>query len=330
MNVVAIHKHGTGNGPAAFEFRLQVPLGEEIARIVRGQISVARRALTQAETPVAVRVHDARTACKRIRAALAVAGAPRGRSFLRLTREFRDLGRSLSGIRDAMVMKLTFEALRGDYGGRISRHCADVVGRLIARQRSQAVSDRIAVSRTLSTVAARLASAARHLGVVRSLALDVTAPAQAFAASYRRARGAFLRQGPSPHSTHRWRKRSKVLLHLCALLAPWRPSVFRAWRRELSSLDDLLGQEHDLFVLDLFLKGRRSDANSAEIRAFRRWIDRRRINVKGRADELGRLIFSAKPREIEYDLSAWLKLAVSREYPLSADPFERNPGKGAL
>ncbi len=314
-----------GKSSAGYEFRLQVPLGEEMARIVRGQVSEARRALTDTETPVAARVHEARTACKRIRAVLALAGHPSNRLLGRLKRRIRDIGRSLSGIRDATVMMLTYEGLRRNFKGKMSRACAAAVGRLVARQRSEAVSDRMAVSRTLFTVAGRLAAMGRHLGVLPSLAPDNSVPAKGFAASYRQARRALLRRGPSPHSMHRGRKRSKVLLHQCALLAPCRPEVFKAWRHELSSLDDLLGQEHDLFVLDSFLKGRRSAANSAEIRTFRRWIDRRRVDLNEGASELGRLIFSAKPREIEYDLSVWLKLALSRKYPLLASPSKRTP-----
>jgi CHAD domain-containing protein len=314
--------------PAWFELRPGFPPGEEIARIVGGQVSAARRALTQIEAPLSVRVHDARTACKRIRAALALVGEPSSRPLARLKKRFRDLGRSLSDIREATVMTLTYKDVRRDLVGKISRDSAEAVRRLVSSQRRRAVSDQAAIDGTLSDVKNSLLAVGRNLGALKGLALDAAALAEAFGASYKQARRAFLRRGRSPAGRHRWRKLSKGLLHQCTLLAACRPQVFRAWRRELSSLDDLLGQEHDLYVLDAFLKDHCSDANAAQIREFRRWINFRRAELGERANELGLLIYSEKPRGMRDALMAWLELAAGREKPLSPGPSARAPGKG--
>jgi len=108
---------------------------------------------------------------------------------------------------------------------------------------------------------------------------------------------------------HRWRKRTKTLTYHCALLGLLRPELMKAWRRELSSLDDILGEEHDLQRLDEILKDHRKEAQANEIRLFRKMISARRSSLRSQATRLGGLLFSEKPAAIRRNLSVWASLA---------------------
>jgi hypothetical protein len=83
----------------------------------------------------------------------------------------------------------------------------------------------------------------------------------------------------------------------------------KAWRHELSSLDDMLGEEHDLQRLDEVLKEHRKGAHAEEIQSFRKIVWARRNSLRYQATRLGALVFSEKSSGIRRNLSAWARLA---------------------
>jgi hypothetical protein len=182
---------------------------------------------------------------------------------------------------------------------------ADQVRRLLWMQRGKAFSDRSAVNQKLSAAADRLRAAGRHLVQAMRPPPNLDAAIDGYADSYRTARRESHRKIHSDAPMHRWRKRTKTLIHHCALLGMLRPEVMKAWRHEFSALDDLLGEEHDLEVLDGYLKEHRQGAHADEIKDFRRLIKARRDELRTNATRLGRLFFSAKPADLKRGLVAW-------------------------
>jgi hypothetical protein len=190
-----------------------------------------------------------------------------------------------------------------------SHRSVDPVRRLVWMQCGEAFSDRPAVNRMLSAAADRLRAAGRHLARAMRPPPKLDAAIDGYVDSYRVARRGSHRQIHSEAPMHRWRKRTKTLIHHSALLGMLRPEVMKAWRHEFSALDDLLGEEHDLQVLDAYLKEHRRGAHADEIKAFRKLIRARRAELRTNATHLGRLFFSQKPADFKRSLVAWARNA---------------------
>lgn len=300
----------------SMDYRLDpsAPVGEEIKRILHIQVAGATTGLRSRKAVLSDRIHDGRTACKKIRAAVALAGSPRraGREIERLA---RDCARELSALREATVMTTTLGHLIEGSNGK-SPKGALVIHRLIWAQRREAFADRQAIERVLAGAAVRLGAIRRHLAPALDRRLSLKAIIRAYADSYRRARREFRKDYAYGLPMHRWRKRTKTLSHHCALLVLLRPELMKAWRHELSSLDDILGEEHDLQRLDEVLRERRKGAPAEDIHAFRQAIKARRSDLRRRASRLGGLIFSGRPSQMQRNLRAWAKLASD---PMKAD-----------
>lgn len=112
--------------------------------------------------------------------------------------------------------------------------------------------------------------------------------------SYRRGRRA-LRQvesNPSAANHHRWRRHAKRLAHQLALLRPTESPSLAGWAWGLDRLGERLGEHHDLFLLQEFVRDGRRDAMSGDDRdRLLRWIRHRRHEIAKDAATLGKRLF---------------------------------------
>jgi hypothetical protein len=254
------------------------------------------------------RIHEGRTACKRIRAVLALAGRPRagGREIFSLARA---CAQDLSALREATVNLSTWrKVLRADGRSGVP-HEGDAVRRLVSTLRLESTADHRAVERTLSAAAVRLRAAQRHIPRAFRKPPRLKAAVEGFAEAYRKARDEAGLDYGGDVPMHRWRKRTKVLTYHCALLTLLRPEILKAWRHEYSELDGILGDEHDLQRLDELLSDHRKGASAGEIRSFRTLIRNQRSVLRAKAIRLGRVVFSERPSVVRRSLSIWADLA---------------------
>ena len=59
---------------------------------------------------------------------------------------------------------------------------------------------------------------------------------------------------PTVPRLHEWRKRTKDLRYALELLEPLWPDVMEAFAAEVDDLADLLGEDHDLALLEAFVR----------------------------------------------------------------------------
>ncbi len=277
------------------------------------QIEQAAEHLEQArrqQDPVEA-IHGARKALKRTRSALRLAQTGPGRGVAR--REdgrLRDCGRALSGTRDADVMAATMEALAERYTGQMAAGTFTAVREQLAVRgdgvRAGLEPLVLGETETLRSVAERLVQwpvedvTWKHLlsGVERS---------------YARGRKAFARAGRNPtvDDLHDWRKRVKDLDFQQRLLHDAWPQVLSAHAREAHRLSELLGEDHDLAVLGALLEGEHGPAQrvAADTEPLLDVIARRRSDLQGRAQVLGRRVYGDPPADFAGRLGRLVKAA---------------------
>jgi CHAD domain-containing protein len=122
---------------------------------------------------------------------------------------------------------------------------------------------------------------------------------------YGRGRGAFEMVGqiPSEEKFHEWRKRVKDLGHQLSLLYPARPRKLRDRTEKLEKLGDLLGDDHDLFMLREFVV--KKFPRTHDINTFEGMIVARQEELRSAAVKLGKRVYREKPNRFSRRIGSY-------------------------
>ncbi|WP_150303317.1 CHAD domain-containing protein [Pseudomonas saliphila] len=222
---------------------------KEVVRVARKRLRKARAALEAPASERAQGVHQARKRFKETRALLRLVRKPLGKHFARDNQRLRDASRSLAASRDATALIESWDALAAANDKLFSSPPVQTVRKRLADRIPSAgnQSEDAAIADVLVAIAALE-------GDIGSLKLDrsgFSLYADGLERTYRDGRKALKTaiQEPNAHNLHEWRKRVKDhWYHTRLLLLSW-PALFKQRSRLLKELSELLGDEHDLFVL---------------------------------------------------------------------------------
>lgn len=229
-------------------------------------------------------IHEARKACKRLRALLRLLRPALGAAYRLENRAVRDTGRALAQHRDAAVLLQTARALA-------------------ARDPALRPLARLLHARPRPVTVAALRDAQRRLRAERERVacwpiedLSVGALLAGLLAGYDRAWRSHrrARRSGSARALHEWRKQVKYHSYQSELLAPLWPELRRRARR-LDRLGDLLGHHHDLEVLAQTLGHGAAAAGEPLRQRAQRAIGRKQARTAATALALGRRLFDEKP-----------------------------------
>ena len=274
-----------------------------VGRIAAASLDETQATLAAAEAgarsaPEAV--HHARKELKKLRALLRLARAGLGEAtFRRENTAARDLGRALSGARDAAVLALSFDALRPELYGLVAPETVASVGtRLHAAVTAREAN--IDLAGAVETLRAAHGRAAEWPWTDADDAWRV--PGQGLRQVYRRGRRAMRRAAGDDAvegDFHEWRKQVKLLAAQSRLLLPLAPEAFGKAVKRLDAVADWLGDEHDLAVLAHTLLGGEGPhlEATAELETIRGLIDARRRKLQRKALRHGKNLYAERPRE---------------------------------
>jgi CHAD domain-containing protein len=263
---------------------------EEVRRIASGQLELALDELN-GHPGDSEAVHEARKALKRCRALLRVTRHLLGQDvFRRENRNLRDAGRALSQSRDAQVLMETVESLGAASNGSLPEGSVDRLRVAVSTESERARDiDQApalwAISRTCSRVPGWPLPAEGDLGAL----------APGIRRIYRQGRRALARVGqePADERWHELRKRSKDLWHAAQLLEAARPEEMRKVAKRAHRLADLLGEDHDLAVLQERVSSSRLAPDDRAL--VSQMIDRRRDELHHEAQRVARRLYRRKP-----------------------------------
>jgi CHAD domain-containing protein len=271
---------------AGFRLHADEPVGVGVARVVTERVEHALEQLEGHAGPTPAKaVHEARKDMKRLRALLRLMrGSVDRDAYRRENAAFRDIGRSLSGARDAEVMLATLDALEERDAGALPPESAGLRRALEAQRREIAAGgdgghEAVAL---LREARARVPAWTPH-GDGFELLED------GLERTYRAGRRGWLdaRGEPGDETWHGWRKQAKYLWHQVELLEELWPPIMEPLGHEAHALADRLGDDHDLAVLLRFAAGQ--DAPLDEL------VAGRRAELQADALRLGARLYAERP-----------------------------------
>ena len=300
----------------SYRLKFDEPVHKGWRRIVGEQIEAAL-ALLETGTDVDAAIHETRKSMKRVRALLKLLRPGLSPSdYKREKKRYADIGRLLSGVRDRAVLAATATALSQQTTGK-----ARAAAQVLAKQAGSAAAAGDAGERELDAAGgtdavdagikavlldaaahdtsdqvkaaiAALKQAAKSLKKLRLKSRGFDVVRAGLGKTYRAARGDMklaYKSGVDEHF-HEWRKSVQAhWRHMLLMERAW-PDVFAARAQLAKEMSDLLGEDHDLYVLIQTLHahagtGAAAAGRDALIRAARVRQDeiRRELAAKGQA-----------------------------------------------
>jgi CHAD domain-containing protein len=286
-------------------------LTDAVRRCAREELDTAVHQLTEGiqDDPVAA-IHEARQALKKQRSLLRLARAAMGSSQRRQEAAvLRDAARKLSGTRDAEVMIEVLDGL-AEHFTRTDPRLAFAAAREYVVARRDRERERASRSGTAAAVAIDLQAARRRVADWELRGNGWRAIADGLGRSYRRGRLAFkhARAEPSAENLHDWRKRAKDLWYHERWLRELSESTMRGHAAEAHRLSQLLGDNHDLWVLREALTAM-TGGIPADLDSLIEAIDERRARLETEAFLLGERAYAERPaafvRRVHRYWKAW-------------------------
>ena len=271
----------------------------EVALVLRHHVQSALRALTRGRSVSDKRIHDARKAIKRARAALRVLRDAMGvRRYRQLNRALRDAARPLTHVRDAKVLPDALVALRDRNVDAWHGIEPDWIERGLRRNRTRARRDVLGDVAILNRSRLTLRRTAASLRAMR-LRPGWPGIESAVRRVYRAARHARRRahENPTDEALHEGRKRVKYLWHTFQILQSLCPGVFDKPCEQAHRLADHLGDDHDLAVLRAWLITEAGMLEIAKPDALLALLDARRRELQHHAWTEGSHLLEERPRQ---------------------------------
>jgi CHAD domain-containing protein len=290
-------------------YRLDFSEADEtsLLRVARERVEDAIDQLdTELENDPEGAVHEARKDVKKARALLRLYRADLDPdTYRRENRALRDAGRELSALRDADVQLGTVDDLADRYAGQLP---AAAFKRLRKRVRDEGAAHP-APAAAVDEARARLTRVLADIDDWELPGGGDNAVIKGLALAYARGRKAYARaqSDPTDERLHDWRKRVKDLRYHQQLLRPAWPEVLSAQAKAAKTLSDLLGDDHDLAVLDRRVRG--IDGPAAEVSDVLELVAQRREELQAAAFQLGRRVYAEAPKRFGRRIGRYIQTA---------------------
>jgi CHAD domain-containing protein len=259
-------------------------LSAGIRRIARKQMDRAARLLKNSADDARGRsLHEARQWLKKARATLRlVRPALGGGVWRREDRRLREVARGLARPRDAEVLVMTLETLRSGRRELAEDRVWEKLQQIFLKRRGQFAKGLQAETRRRVNdwPLKKLRRPDLCLGAGRV---------------YREGRKAQQRaeQTRATEDLHEWRKRVKELWYGLRMLESELPEALAGFAAKLKDLGEILGNDHDLAMLETTLKT--CKVNAEELKAIKGRVRTRRAGLQQTAFKLGRRLFAEEP-----------------------------------
>jgi len=283
----------------AYRLKLKEPLAKGVRRIAGEQLGNAAARLRGDGDPE-TGVHEARKSLKRTRALLRLIRPGLGdASFRKSNARLRDIARGLSATRDRDVVRALLKGL-----STTKPAVAGAAGHLLDVLENSAMT-----TNGSGTPARNLAQALREIDATRREIGAITLQPAGFETivagltrSHRAGRKALARALANPEdeeALHELRKSAQAYWRQMILIQHAWPEACLARAASAKLVADLLGQDHDVSLLDGVLAGAQGQALSpAERRALARYCTARHRELREEALPKAQLLFAEQSEKL--------------------------------
>jgi CHAD domain-containing protein len=311
----------------SYRFTTSESVPENVRRIATEQIQSAISNLNKKDPKSRdERIHEARKAIKRTRALLRLVRPELGTSFREENTALRDVGRSLSDLRDATIVLQTFDTLSDEPS---NKKKLQTVRQELQRQK-KVKEESIDAEQSMREAAQALAAVAERVNEwpLDTDGFDVIAVG--LKAEYRGGRKGMPKALKKNDSLlfHEWRKRAKCQLFHLRLLQDLFTESLEHQEQQLHDLESALGDDHNLLILRQHLKAHPHSRGGKKIlKECVRLVSERQEQLRSHAQELGELIYAQKTKAfVESVRAQWEHSRGSNIPPSSPDkPSKRKP-----
>jgi CHAD domain-containing protein len=292
----------------AYQFECDESVAKAVPRIARKVSKQAMKEIAKNQSSNE-RVHEARTAVKKLRALLRLLQPVLGDRYDRENLRLRKLGDTLSQLRDAEVLIKTFDQLFELFDQQLGAPLRRVRVRLTTRLRGvQARMDLPERLQDAATALRKTRKRAKRWVPRQGKGGGWPALEQGLANTYRWARRAMATayDGGGATEFHEWRKAVKYHGYHIRLLADLWPEELDGRREVLDRVGELLGQDHDLSVFAATLRDEpRCFDDPRDQQVLRGLIAQRQEALRAMARPLGRRLFAERPSVFTRRLGAY-------------------------
>jgi CHAD domain-containing protein len=304
------------------DFRLGIsePLPVGLKRLTTNELESAASRFYDGEEAFRTAVHEARKSTKRVRAVLRMIRPEIEEKVFKFEDTvMRDTARLLAPVRESIAMVESIELLDRIYGHLLAMNVLDEIRENLESQRARIETRAMEDPELVLSVVERFERAhgrysnwpddpsARTIygAGVRD---DFVAVGPGVKRTYRHGRGRMVEAyvTKSSEKLHHWRKSVRYLRHQMEILTPLWPEVVVGMAITLNRVGEMLGQDHDLAMLNQAIA---SDARLCPDPALRSLIvalaNQRRADLQTAARILGRRVFVERPSSLTLRLEAY-------------------------
>ena len=277
------------------------PLPDGIRRIATEQLSRAIKHLKSEQGERDTHIHEARKNMKRLRGLIRLVRFELGGEIYRRENEcYRLAAAELAGLRDATVLIEALGELVRTADLPLRRDRFRTVRQWLVERRETAYRQRPVSSEAVEKIIVELQEARQRVGqwplqhqgwkgIENGLR-------QVYSQGHKEFDLAFER--PGEQVFHDWRKRVKYLWYHMQILRRIWPPMTEALIAELDELGDLLGNDHDLAVLQHTVQSEISrPVQAATLQLLGGLVEARQEALRARAHGIARRIYVERPRD---------------------------------
>jgi CHAD domain-containing protein len=280
-----------------YRFKRKENVPEAVRRIVIEQTRNAAEQLGGGNPDLHEGVHAARKSLKKTRSVLRLVRDEIGeQTYRRENRCLRETAHRLAGARDAEAMLETYDKLTERFADHKGCPAFVELRGWLLEHRERIVSAQQDLEQRAKALAEDLLQLPGRVEDWHLSRSGFSALADGYAQCYRRGRKAFQRAlaKPGDRHYHDWRKRVKDYWYHSRLLRRSWPEILQPRTAELKRLSDLLGDDHDLAVLQALLVREQADLGDTTA-FFAGLIRQRQEELRASAAPLGTRLYASTP-----------------------------------
>ena len=242
-------------------------------------------------------IHEARKSVKKTRALLRLVRPGLEDAYRVESEVLRDVGRTLSELRDAGSVIEILGKLQEKYPARIERSAANPIRRVLLQKKEEG-EKRANLTEMLHDAAVKLRAMGKRVRRWPIGADGFAAIEDGFETTLRSGRGAFrlAKDKPRPENYHEWRKRLKDHWYHVRLLENLWTEIMLGYEASLKDVETWLGDDHNLVLLRERLMAEPDRFGPQKsIAPILDHIEKYQKELRDNAEALGERIYEEKP-----------------------------------